>query len=547
MGGQEGSRGYLFQAVISAFNSLNDDKWTYVQIEPLTEYEKVDISWEYPNSQRKVVQVKSSINPFSKSDIISWATALYNDINDALSYEIILIGTVSDAVQEAIKKSNKKEEALDSFLKPIIDKLIITIKNYDPDSLKSNVSTSLNKFISDQGFNANFYTIDKIADSIVLQFLFLSISGTKISRSTFEDKILEWLRFNFATIFGKVYNNRLDISFYNAEEKLFQKEISELRYENLTDLPLVFDEKRIIEDLINEISHIQIISSTKPQRRSSLSSLYQNHTSISEWSDAGFSIKDQGKISALIEKYFNRKIDAIFFDVGNLVQPSVRVISSFGDRKPDYTGSDSEKLKKTKLDELYKKLIGLEDLCTFLIQFENFQIIPLALQNLGGVHDEKIRVLIKLPKSVTVLKHNQISPPSSLENLKKFNDDYQLIEDILKCSCDSNVKEDTTNYFHSQTLDLDFMESEQNRINNKQSIFTNVVSCIFNFTFLEVIDNNQILEFSFKELNPKENLLFPCYLFIKSDNDFSIKYEITSKYLSEKTVGELLYNVNKNS
>lgn len=45
--------------------SLTDKKWNYIQVEPDSENDKIDILWEYPNNKMKVVQVKSSQNDTS--------------------------------------------------------------------------------------------------------------------------------------------------------------------------------------------------------------------------------------------------------------------------------------------------------------------------------------------------------------------------------------------------------------------------------------------------------------------------------------------------
>jgi hypothetical protein len=63
-----------------------------VQIEPNTDNDKVDIMWEYDEGEKKVVQVKSSINNFTNPEIVDWAKKLYADVQDAKKYEIILIG-----------------------------------------------------------------------------------------------------------------------------------------------------------------------------------------------------------------------------------------------------------------------------------------------------------------------------------------------------------------------------------------------------------------------------------------------------------------------
>jgi hypothetical protein len=79
MGGKEGSRGYLYQAIISVLTSLTDDDWEKVQIEPDTNNEKIDIIWDFPNNVKKAVQVKSSINNFTFPQIIDLLKKMTSD------------------------------------------------------------------------------------------------------------------------------------------------------------------------------------------------------------------------------------------------------------------------------------------------------------------------------------------------------------------------------------------------------------------------------------------------------------------------------------
>ena len=70
MGGQEGNRGYLVQAIIALLESLNDLEWTSVTVEPDHASQQVDVLWEHKTG-RKATQVKSSGNQISKADAVN--------------------------------------------------------------------------------------------------------------------------------------------------------------------------------------------------------------------------------------------------------------------------------------------------------------------------------------------------------------------------------------------------------------------------------------------------------------------------------------------
>ena len=68
MGGLEGFRGYYYQALSTFLNGVMGEEWIQVTLEADSKEDKIDILWEY--SEKVIsIQVKSSINNFSKSDI----------------------------------------------------------------------------------------------------------------------------------------------------------------------------------------------------------------------------------------------------------------------------------------------------------------------------------------------------------------------------------------------------------------------------------------------------------------------------------------------
>jgi hypothetical protein len=76
-GGDVALRGFLVQTLIALLEALKDDPpWTSVTLEPNLDSEKVDILWVYQDGTKKAVQVKSSKNPFSPTQVKQWAGEL---------------------------------------------------------------------------------------------------------------------------------------------------------------------------------------------------------------------------------------------------------------------------------------------------------------------------------------------------------------------------------------------------------------------------------------------------------------------------------------
>lgn len=69
VGGKEGSRGYLYQAFASVLEAMCQKNWDKIYIEFDSDDDKVDIALEENNRIFKSVQVKSTINTFSKNSL----------------------------------------------------------------------------------------------------------------------------------------------------------------------------------------------------------------------------------------------------------------------------------------------------------------------------------------------------------------------------------------------------------------------------------------------------------------------------------------------
>ena len=99
MGGKEGSRGYLYQAFASVLEAMCQKNWNKIYIEFDSDDDKVDIALEENNRIFKSVQVKSTINTFSKNSLKKWLQDLINDDVGSTEFELFLIGQCdNDAV-----------------------------------------------------------------------------------------------------------------------------------------------------------------------------------------------------------------------------------------------------------------------------------------------------------------------------------------------------------------------------------------------------------------------------------------------------------------
>lgn len=85
---------------------------------------------------------------------------------------------------------------------------------------------------------------------------------------------------------------------------------------------------------------------------------------------------------------------------------------------------------------------------------------------------------------------------------------------------------------------IDYDERFKRLINE----FLRYIKVLFDFESYNE-SNRNVLVFNFNELNPKESLAFPCFILVRTDKSFKIKYEITSQNLGEVSKGILSYEI----
>ena len=107
MGGKDASRGFLYQAFAAVLEALCQQTWDKIYIEMDSKYDKVDIALEKNAAIFKSIQVKSTINSFSKKNIIRWLKDLIEDEVGSIEFDLFLIGQCDQAAITFINSVKK--------------------------------------------------------------------------------------------------------------------------------------------------------------------------------------------------------------------------------------------------------------------------------------------------------------------------------------------------------------------------------------------------------------------------------------------------------
>lgn len=145
MGGREASRGFLYQAFASVLEAMCQKNWDRIYIEFKSDDDKVDIALEENSKIFKSIQVKSTINTFSKNSLEKWLQDLINDDVGANEFELFLIGQCNNDALTFINSIDKlQKNKLDATAQNHYKDLIQVL--YKTERFLSNIYHSMWKF-----------------------------------------------------------------------------------------------------------------------------------------------------------------------------------------------------------------------------------------------------------------------------------------------------------------------------------------------------------------------------------------------------------------
>lgn len=200
MGGREASRGFLYQAFASVLEAMCQKNWDRIYIEFKSDDDKVDIALEENSKIFKSIQVKSTINTFSKNSLEKWLQDLINDDVGANEFELFLIGQCNNDALTFINSIDKlqknkldatAQKSLQGFDTSIIQDRKISFKHipFDVKILETLVRDSLLRYISNHNRMLTFDQISFIASATVNDQMISSTHGDGIDRKKFDEEL----------------------------------------------------------------------------------------------------------------------------------------------------------------------------------------------------------------------------------------------------------------------------------------------------------------------------------------------------------------------
>ncbi|MFG6334783.1 MAG: hypothetical protein K1W20_04830, partial [Lachnospiraceae bacterium] len=438
MGGQAGIRGYVYQGIVAIVKALGENGWNKISVEYHSPLDKVDIALLNDNVLVSAIQVKSSINLFSKKDVIEWLDSLIADVS-ANSYEVILLGNPDDSANVFInsveqyycgENTQKMHNSLGDY-ETVLDnnKIRIRLLPFDADMLLANVRDVLNQYIERRGYTVKHSVLVKLSQLILGADMLLATEGKYISKQDYEDRIIDWLDLSC----GK--NLKSDSQFSSVEalfysNGLFMDRIKPLKIRELQSYLRIKQGNDIkLREIISEISEIDVYEEDSPIMIDGKPCInVKDPLEISNIEPEPYIIEEELKdaINTAIDTLLGEKLSDTFFDMGNLQQRK-----GFSGEKI-LVGTANQKRKDNLIWKLVKEISSTYGFENYITVFEDVKILPIVLKNNGRTTDKNITVTFKFSSESTRfldLKNIADDLCTNYEIAKEINDKH--ITDIV--------------------------------------------------------------------------------------------------------------------
>jgi hypothetical protein len=560
MSGQESIRGYIIQTVIAILESLQND-WKSICIEPDTKNDKVDIIWTDANSKEKIYQVKSSIIDFGKTEILNYLLDLYNENSSALSFTVVLVGNSTSSTKKYFKDfGGIREDNLEGKFKSLFsvrDKIKVDFYNLDLLTIKGAIISLIDRFLSLNKINVDYFTKELIYGGLVSQFMFFSTSGKKVSRSHFENELLGWIKHNYSKHISKS-NSELLLSFYLTGFSEFKESISFINLPSIEDLDFIIKEKKELIQLYHKVLELEI--KIEPEEKiENINSPFGELLKLSTLGGLNKTFPPYKNEPVVISDYeiddtkkkakytLNIELSDDFFKFGDLKESNTSSgFMPWNSGNITFSGTKNEQNKKTLFDDFDYRLENLYDLLKFWSKVQKLSFLPIVLRNESKSFERGLKIKLFFPKDIKIISPRDFPSPKRLDVLKDFNDSDNILNQWFKHHKDSMVNESNSNKmmpiyhdFESYYSISSFTSGTNEKRSMRKNQYYKVLEYLFDFEIYYDNPNYIILECEIDELSANEAISLPSFIFYKSDNEFDIEYEINSKNLSKKINGLL--------
>ena len=549
MGGKDASRGFLYQGFAAVLESLTQDGWDHIYVEFPTEGDKVDIALEYQRRIIKSIQVKSTINTFSKASIITWINDLVADVSSS-EYQICLIGQCDkDAILflNSIQKyqdniiDDVSRDSLKSFDTKLLDgnKISTKILPFDLKSLLSIIRDNLNRYIFIKGYKISFEQAEIISEAVISLQMLLSTNGSSMEKDNFDEKIFQWIKLMGGPKLQKLTSSAThNLQFYNLGDKTFSEKIAPIQLKDYVTY------KNHISKIVEKCSeYIKIISPIKLPAYSdnvqkstevNLENIVRNNhlfSAIGTPSIAEMSNKKKTEMTEEARNILGIEISPGFFNVGNLTKRENYLEHSY-----ELVGKQIEKDKYNLLWDLSYEFTKYDIAQFFCETFSEYILIPIAILNNSPPADNDITIQVFIDSNTAeILSPDEYPKNDCSQALANIICRDKLIDQFLSLPKDSKISIEDEIY-REPLRKFNIFEGEYEY--TSEDFYDILARYVATAEYEQ--GNNSVCKFNIRSLRPNEVKWIGKLIIVKPlQSEIPITYRILSNH-SDGTISGIL-------
>jgi hypothetical protein len=220
-----------------------------MEIEPNTDKDKIDVIVYNKGSIQCVIQIKTTVNSYEKSDLITWIQDMIADINFAPMYKLVALGNLKRGADDfctAVRRYNEGARESVSVIKDlgdfknILDKsnIIIRILPNSSDYIENDILINVAKLYPQYMDQISVDKMQSICKEIIGSVFTMSIKNTQISKEdidniVFKHRNLLTLTNDFAILIDSIKDKQPNnIMFHYLDDRIGfygrKREISKL-------------------------------------------------------------------------------------------------------------------------------------------------------------------------------------------------------------------------------------------------------------------------------------------------------------------------------
>lgn len=228
-----------------------------------------------------------------------------------------------------------------------------------------------------------------------------------------------------------------------------------------------------------------------------------------------------------------------FWNTGNLTRTEALINPMFGG-EPSLNGSEEEKKRYTRLEELYLKIEKHKEYFEYLHAIDKYIFVNLILSNTGTDYDEDIDVKLHITKG-KIVKANDIPTPGIL-TIDSFLDTC-FLEKLLKMEETDSVSEYSNYPIMPTRIDPSMYSGPFNQPSAQQEYefnvdrYNDIIEQLYCYEVFEG-ENEDVVVIHFPYIKQHTSMAFPSSL-IFTDVPDKIEYEIISKRTANVIEGVL--------